>query len=167
MLWDPFPAKATAIMRYNTTITLTSDVASIPGFHLFRCNSIFDPDYSGTGHQPYGRDIYASIYQHYKVNSATIVVTPVDAKTGIVGCTITDDATVNFGFDNIKEVKGTRMISMNGNAGTTMGRVVQTYNNNQMYPAAYDQTGATMTSNPNEAAFFHVWFTPQLSTSTG
>lgn len=168
MVWDPFPAKATVIMRYNTTITLTSDVAGIAGYHLFRANSIFDPDQTGVGHQPYGRDIYAQIYNHYKVNSSTIVVTPVDAKTGFVGCTITDDTSVNLGFDNVKEVKGTRMIPMTS-PGNNNGKVIQQYNSSQIFEPNYDTTGITaaMGNNPSEQSYFHVWFTPQLSTSTG
>ena len=44
--------------------------------HLFRANSIHDPDYSGTfaGGQPYGHDTYYNIYNHYQVLRSTIVV---------------------------------------------------------------------------------------------
>lgn len=33
----------------------------------FRLNSTYDPDFTGGGHQPYGRDTYASIYAKYRV----------------------------------------------------------------------------------------------------
>lgn len=33
----------------------------------FRANSIFDPDATGVGHQPYGRDTLAEVWQSYKV----------------------------------------------------------------------------------------------------
>lgn len=36
-------------------------------FQIFRANSIFDPDYSGGGHQPLFRDMWASMYDHYCV----------------------------------------------------------------------------------------------------
>lgn len=166
MLWDPFPAKATALMRYNTTIQLTADVASIPGYHLFRCNSINDPDYTGVGHQPYGHDTYATIYNHYKVNSATIVITPLENKTGFLGCTLTDDASVALGFDSVKEVKGTRMIPLVP-SGTNSGKVVQYFNRNQVFDPNIDGLGAAMNQNPTEATMFHVWFAPLNSTSTG
>jgi len=166
MLWDPFPAQATAIMRYNTSVTLTADVASIPGYYLFRCNSIHDPDATGVGHQPYGHDTYNTIYNHYKVNSATIVISPVASQTGVLGCTITDDSTVNFGFDNVKEVKGTRMIPLN-NQGTASPKVVQYWNRNETFDKSVDGTGASMGYNPSEEQYFHVWYTPATVTSTG
>lgn len=34
---------------------------------VFRMNSIFDPDYTGTGHQPMFRDVWASQYDYYSV----------------------------------------------------------------------------------------------------
>lgn len=165
MVWDPFPAKATAIMRYNTTISLNSDVASIPGYYLFRCNSINDPDATGVGHQPYGHDTYQSIYNHYKVNYATIVVTPITAGTGVIGCSITDDSTVNFGFDNVKETKGTKM--MQWFQGTTASKVVQYFNRNQTFGPSVDGVGANFGQNPSEQQYFHVWFTAKDSASTG
>jgi len=166
MLWDPFPAKATVLMRYNTTVSLNADVASIPGYHLFRCNSINDPDQTGVGHQPYGHDIYASIYNHYKVNSATIVITPITNVIGMLGCTITDDTTVNFGFDNCKEIKGTRMIPMTGQ-GTNHGKITQYFNRNQIFDPTVDGTGANMGNNPSEQSYFHIWYAPKDNTSTG
>jgi len=33
----------------------------------FRCNSLFDPDYTGTGHQPYRFDQLATFYSRYRV----------------------------------------------------------------------------------------------------
>jgi hypothetical protein len=38
-------------------------------FQIFRMNSIFDPDQTGTGHQPMMRDLWASQYDYYTVIS--------------------------------------------------------------------------------------------------
>lgn len=37
------------------------------------CNNIFDPNVTGTGHQPYGHDEYATYYNQYQVLGAKIV----------------------------------------------------------------------------------------------
>lgn len=42
--------------------------------YSFRANSLFDPDYTGTGHQPYRYDQLATIYQKYRVVSSKITV---------------------------------------------------------------------------------------------
>lgn len=63
---------------YNNTYTVKltyadnyrHDVAqngSAGGTQFFRMNSIFDPDQSGTGHQPIMRDLWASQYDYYAV----------------------------------------------------------------------------------------------------
>lgn len=40
----------------------------------YRCNSLFDPDYTGIGHQPYGFDQWKNFYQQYYVYKAAISV---------------------------------------------------------------------------------------------
>ena len=63
---------------YNNTYTVKltyadnfrHDVAqngSAGGTQFFRMNSIFDPDQTGTGHQPIMRDLWASQYDYYAV----------------------------------------------------------------------------------------------------
>lgn len=59
----PLPPRIITKLRYSATFT--------SGLVLydsqFRLNSLFDPDYTGAGHQPYGFDSYASIYSKYRV----------------------------------------------------------------------------------------------------
>lgn len=42
--------------------------------NTFRCNSIFDPDYTNVGHQPLGHDQWQLFYNHYVVLGAKIWV---------------------------------------------------------------------------------------------
>ncbi len=55
-------------------IDTTAAASSIPTEYVFRANSCFDPDYTGTGHQPRGWDEQANIYNHYCVLGAKITV---------------------------------------------------------------------------------------------
>jgi len=41
---------------------------------VWRLNSIFDPNRTGTGHQPMGHDQYAVLYNRYRVTDVTVVV---------------------------------------------------------------------------------------------
>lgn len=54
-------------MKYNDTIPIASLNSGNEYSHAFRMNSTFDPDRTGTGHQPYGRDTLAALYEHYRV----------------------------------------------------------------------------------------------------
>jgi len=71
----PFPIRTLATLRYCTTVSLTSAVAAI-GNTNFACNSIYDPDLTNLGHQPYGHDTYADIYNQYTVLRSRLKVTP-------------------------------------------------------------------------------------------
>lgn len=43
--------------------------------YLWRLNSIFDPDRTGTGHQPYGHDTLNTMYNRYRVWKVDYVIT--------------------------------------------------------------------------------------------
>lgn len=46
----------------------SQSLATVTGSNqIMNLNSIFDPDRTGTGHQPYGRDQLAAIYNRYRV----------------------------------------------------------------------------------------------------
>lgn len=72
----PFPPVKLYHLRYNADLTLSSPVASgqFGTEHVFRLNSLFDPDKTGTGHQPYGFDALAVAYNRYKVVGATVEI---------------------------------------------------------------------------------------------
>jgi len=72
----PFPIRMVATLKYFETLTFTASLTSVNSINI-ACNSIYDPNLSGTGHQPYGHDTYAGIYNQYTVLNARIRVKPV------------------------------------------------------------------------------------------
>lgn len=58
-------------LRYVDTITLSATSGAIAS-HLFRANSLYDPDYTATGHQPMRFDQMAAFYADYVVVGAKI-----------------------------------------------------------------------------------------------
>lgn len=161
-IWDPFPAKQMARMRYSTDVTITPGTGSA-GVHTFAANGLFDPDITGTGHQPYGYDTYATLFFRYKVLKATIVVRPTSNTNCIYGVNISPQAAPIVDYDLIKERKGCRMAVCNSNAATDA--VVQYYNSD--YYGSDDNLHAFFTSNPSEIFYFNVWCTMQTASATG
>jgi hypothetical protein len=51
---------------------------TITGLQQFKLNSIYDPDLTGSGNQPTGRDTYAAIYDYYKVLETDVRMEIVD-----------------------------------------------------------------------------------------
>lgn len=154
-MWDPFPKKASALLRYSQTIILDPSAAT-PSAYLFRANSIHDPDFTGTGHQPYGHDTYASIYNHYNVRSATITMTPTIKVDGIFGISLTDDSSVQSNYDTIRETKDTKMSVMSANSNSQT--ITQYYNVNRNFDLPFQKaTSASFGASPSEGMIFHCW----------
>lgn len=64
------PAKLIKSLRYADIYSFTTGTAGIFGTQqTIRLNSIFDPDLTGTGHQPYGHDTLATLFGNYRVIS--------------------------------------------------------------------------------------------------
>jgi len=71
---QPFPDRRNVKLSYRQIVQLaTSNATSLFGTQqAFSLNSLYDPDYTGGGHQPYGFDQLTQIYQRYKVNGVHI-----------------------------------------------------------------------------------------------
>lgn len=59
---QPFPNRYICKMKYATTVSTDAT-----GQYQFRLNSLFDPDLTGVGHQPYGFDTASGMYNRYRV----------------------------------------------------------------------------------------------------
>lgn len=61
----------TVRMPYATKVSMPAATLGAASAYQFRLNSIFDPDYTGVGHQPGGHDQYAQIYETYCVTGVS------------------------------------------------------------------------------------------------
>lgn len=76
----PFPALLRNQLVYaeQTTLSLTTGAYN---WHMFKCNGLYDPNHTGTGHQPLYFDQLMAIYNHYTVVSSYIEATIQGAPT--------------------------------------------------------------------------------------
>lgn len=70
--------------RYTDNIQLQS-TSGVPQFYQFAGNSLFDPDITGTGHQPYGFDQWSAFYNKYTVFGCKAEFTVVNASGNTAG----------------------------------------------------------------------------------
>jgi hypothetical protein len=62
-------------MPYYFSTNYTQTSGTLGTGNQFKINSIYDPDLTGAGHQPLGRDTWAGIYDYYKVLETRVEVT--------------------------------------------------------------------------------------------
>lgn len=65
------PLKHTCKLRYTEVISLDASAGTNTSYS-FRCNNVFDPDATGTGHQPRHYDLLAEVYNLYTVRGMKI-----------------------------------------------------------------------------------------------
>lgn len=61
----PIPSRFITKMKYADFVTTDTN-----GHFYFNLNSVFDPNRTGIGHQPYGHDTLATLYNRYRVIAA-------------------------------------------------------------------------------------------------
>lgn len=69
---NPFPNTKLCRHKYCDTVQLAATTSGAIQRYQFRANSLYDPDYTGVGHQPMFRDEMVAQYQFYTVLSSTI-----------------------------------------------------------------------------------------------
>ncbi len=72
---SPVPSRFITKMKYVSFGSLTSGTAGVVGGqYVFRLNSVYDPDQTGAGHQPYGFDQLAALYGKYLVRRVDVTI---------------------------------------------------------------------------------------------
>lgn len=167
-----FPPRLITRLRYCDTYSLTSTAGSLAKQVMY-INSTFDPDNSGTGHQPAYRDTYATLYNHYAVISAKVKVTFVSnsaTSSMLVGCKFDDDNTTSSTATTLMEESTGQHLLLPNNAGSISCRTLS-FNwscEKQLgiNPYASETYKTLVTSNPSEIAAFLIWAQPIDGSST-
>lgn len=92
-LYEPsiplFPIRRKCMLRYHEqTFTLTSTTGSVSTY-VFSANGLYDPNVTGTGHQPMGFDQMMLSYEHYCTLNARIKVDAYTTTSGIACVAVT------------------------------------------------------------------------------
>lgn len=170
-----FPSKKLVKLRYvETDLTLDAS-ASLTDMNVYRANSLYDPNYSGIGHQPMGFDQWANIYNRYTVKGAKITVTYTRTGTGNVnpsylGITLSSDTDPLSGYttlNNILEskltVKDPLVVGTTTNLGksTYQNQVIKYFSAKKFFGVVDVEDGASysalVSTNPAKDAYFGVW----------
>lgn len=172
-------AKATTVGRYRKFIYNDEDfVASLAALtpspdHVFRGNSIYDPDYTGVGVQPYGYDqVIPTFFMNYWVTASKITVYPStrqavtgeSGQPGIKGVIVPyyDDALPYTEFTDVIRMPGARAIQFNADSLAEPGgnSISSYFSTRGIYGSQFRAEGCTANagSNPANVWYWHVLF---------
>lgn len=170
-----FPLQKVVKLRYvDSNVTLNPGIGAISvAENIYRCNSVFDPDYTGTGHQPMGFDQWAALYTKYTVlgSKITMIYTPSTPNTqtnitpGIFGVTMSKSAAsvaaTYSSIDNLLESKLTTDAKMFGYDDHSSHKIVKNYSAKKFHGFTNtndnSHCSAVVTTNPALPAYFQCW----------
>lgn len=96
---QPIATRYISRHKYSDTFQLTVVGGQVYRFNL---NSMWDPNRSGTGHQPYGRDQLATLYNRYRVYKVSYALSFYNASTAskVAVC----PANIEMGASTVAEI---------------------------------------------------------------
>ncbi len=160
--------------KYNEVVDLSA-ATTVGAQYVFKLNGMFDPNTTGTGHQPYGFDQMLNIYQRYCVIRAkyTIIVANSNDRMFVgaiaastVTATVTNAATYNLAAESPYAIIKT--INYNGGPPITITKSIATnlllgVTEQQMMADDLFQ-GTTTTDPTNLTVLTLFWYNPSLVT---
>jgi hypothetical protein len=161
----PFPDRSIQKLKYVDMIQLDATTAVVPAVWNFSCNGLWDPNQTGTGHQPMGFDQYATLYNHYHVMESYIKVifmAPDDVGSGakhaaIIGIMRNNDASDSRSTKDRLEESSTVYDVIHGDGPGTK-QLTLGYKEKAIFPV--DKRGDThgaINANPQEQTSFQVF----------
>lgn len=139
------PKQKHAVLRYYETFELAAGTANTFSEYLFNANSIYDPDQTGTGHQPLGHDQWATFFGAYLVIGSK--------------CSAWVRAVDNVATDGIAAIRSGLICSDRSYSGVSDQTAIESglVRTKVWYPqgnAAGVYTGAMQTTKPTFTAYY-------------
>lgn len=151
-------------LRYVEDVSITVDGVG-KGTYVFSCNGLYDPNITGTGHQPLYFDQYMALYRHYTVMKSKIKVTPLSSDEAAPGkpyelCIfIDDDATLPGSAAWREQVSATTKVVSTFDQVGQGSSVVKYWNAQITYGGNVvdnDELRGDVGSNPTEQSYYVV-----------
>lgn len=170
-----FPKKMVMTHKYNEIIQHYSSAGAV-SYYRFVCNGMFDPNYSGAGHQPYYFDQMSAIYNHYTVIGAkiTLKIIPQAETQKAFGISLSqnDDAVQTAtGLQNTAEQSNGKITLFAGNGTDRIAYMTDKWSAKKTFGGsilANDNLQGSSTANPTELTFWVIAVQAlDLTTTTG
>lgn len=156
-----FPDQKSYKLKYFEVISMSSTTGSLSTY-LFSANGLYDPNYTGTGHQPMYFDQLMTIYNHYVVTGSKCKVSVSTNSSGTGAGTfviyLNDDTSVtSSNIDGMAEQSSAKspQICMVQDNQTTVRTCY--YSAQKLFganPVANSQLKGGVSSNPTEGAYY-------------
>lgn len=156
-----FPKKLVETHKYAELVNLATGAAGAQASYTFSCNGLYDPNITGTGHQPMYFDQLSAIYDHYCCVASKISVRFCPQTTTVpclVAVYVNDDSTVTPNIQGAIE-QSTGVTALLG-PNTDLTKQLKLSWNAKSYfgkdPLSNTELQGTASANPTEQSFYTI-----------
>lgn len=149
----PIPQRYLTKMKYSEFV----ETAGLTGQYAFNMNSLFDPNRTGFGHQPYGFDTLATLYNRYRVvscgwriqlagdASSAYIITALPSNESVTSVSISE-MRENPRCKYIQQNPGSAAVTLSGKCSlpSLMGRTKSQYMSDDRYSAIVSASPAEL-----------------------
>jgi hypothetical protein len=161
--WMPvFPSRTTRKLRYSSSFYLAG-TSGVVATNVLSANGLYDPEITGTGHQPMGFDQLMLSYNHYTVTQARLICTfhNLAATSSVVSVKVDGGSTPITVVDQILEwgLNNHSVLEAKGTYGSV--KVVESKVSIARFEGVSDvldvqELRGSVAANPAEQTYFHV-----------
>ena len=155
-----FPRRMYIAHKYVEQVTLTSTTSSV-GTHVIKCNGMYDPNHTGSGHQPMYFDNCAAIYDHFTIVKSMFRAKVTPAAQYSAASTVTlyvdDDTTSAVTLPAAAEMAGGQIQVFPPNCTDTIHHMRNNWSARGTFggdPLSNDNLQGTGTSDPTELSYY-------------
>lgn len=168
------PRSKAVVFKYCESLSLTP--AASVSVYRYSANGCYDPDITGTGHQPMGFDNLMAFYDQYTVVGSKIQVNWVNdnPKFAQVGIYLNDDtsAPTTLDLEAWMEQSNSKYGVMTAKGGskdtiTQKAKFSAKRDLSVSKPLTADRLQGTAGSNPNEQMYYDLYYFAQNDTTAG
>lgn len=156
---NPIPQRYITKLKYSQVLSTDS----VLGSYKMNLNSLFDPDFSGGGHQPYGFDQLAALYNRYRVISCGYRIQLAVVGTGpsimLTAMPSNQNVTAGTGSEIRENPRAKYIVQNPGASAVVLSNKVyipSLVGRNKAQYMADDRYQSLVTSSPNEDAYLNI-----------
>lgn len=168
-----FPEVYHTRLRYTDILSLTQGTVGVPNLYKFSANGCYDPDITGTGHQPKFFDQFAALYSRYRVIGSKISVKFATKQTdntstppimvGIVPIDAADGTSSFSGITAVTETRQCRYKEISASMTAKATTVTHTFSNKQLERKFFDRednnrmASTLISANPTNQIYYYIF----------